>query len=448
MLEKHDANSSNSSNQPIDNASQSNRARPLGSSLTKERRKKPRTPPERNLTSAPATLKDYVPLIPGGVIEELELLAQTLRGTSVRVASSKPSTAEALGAASQKARLLGELGITVTLDTPRPVTEAGAENATVEANRGASPPVDNRRAKKQAGAMEEWGEDFILLRDLPDFASFLLKRKKEQTVIWYGVHESITRGEESWNLLRPLAEKCDAAVIAAAAYAAPISIPQYVFYPSVDPLSERNRQLDPAFIEKVCAKYNIDRSRPTMSQISPFSRTFGQLDVIHAYRLAKRYVDFQLVLAGTANDDDPEAELVVAQCLRAAAEDQDIKVVQLSSPLPLELNALERAATVIVHTPTSEAFGVAVAEALWKAKPVIASAVGSISNQVIQKFTGALVHSVEGCAYQMRYLLTHPEFAEGLGKNGREHVKENFLITSDLKRWLVLFQLLRATPVN
>ena len=53
-----------------------------------------------------------------------------------------------------------------------------------------------------------------------------------------------------------------------------------------------------------------------------------------------------------------------------------------------------------------------------------------------------LVHSVEGCAYQIRYLLTHPEFATQLGKNGREHAKENFLITVNLKRWLLLFQIM------
>ena len=48
----------------------------------------------------------------------------------------------------------------------------------------------------------------------------------------------------------------------------------------------------------------------------------------------------------------------------------------------------------------------------------------------------------EGCAYQLRYLLTHPDFARQLGKNGREHVKENFLITTNLKRYLVLFQII------
>jgi trehalose synthase len=71
--------------------------------------------------------------------------------------------------------------------------------------------------------------------------------------------------------------------------------------------------------------------------------------------------------------------------------------------------------------------------------------VGGIPTQVIQKLTGVLVHSVEGCAYQIRYLLTHPEYAAGLGRNGREHVKENFLITANLKRWLLLFQIMLGT---
>jgi trehalose synthase len=68
--------------------------------------------------------------------------------------------------------------------------------------------------------------------------------------------------------------------------------------------------------------------------------------------------------------------------------------------------------------------------------------VGGIPTQIIHKLTGVLVHSVEGAAYQIRYLLTHPEFAAQLGKNGKEHVKENFLITVNLKRWLLLFQIL------
>ncbi len=58
-------------------------------------------------------------------------------------------------------------------------------------------------------------------------------------------------------------------------------------------------------------------------------------------------------------------------------------------------------------------------EALWKGKPTIAGAVGGIPNQIIHKLTGVLVHSVEGCAYQIRYLLTHPEFCPAAGSCGK-----------------------------
>jgi trehalose synthase len=63
----------------------------------------------------------------------------------------------------------------------------------------------------------------------------------------------------------------------------------------------------------------------------------------------------------------------------------------------------------------------------------------------MHKLTGVLVHSVEGCAFQMRYLLTHPEFARSIGMSGREHVKENFLMTTNVKRWLLLFRILEQT---
>ncbi|HJX83564.1 MAG TPA: glycosyltransferase, partial [Candidatus Angelobacter sp.] len=111
----------------------------------------------------------------------------------------------------------------------------------------------------------------------------------------------------------------------------------------------------------------------------------------------------------------------------------------------VEINALQRASTIVVQKSLREGFGLTVTEALWKGKPTIAGAVGGIPTQVIPKLTGMLVHSVEGCAYQIRYLLTHADFANQLGKNGREHVKENFLMTTNLRRWLMLFRLMLGT---
>src|SRR5438876_739426 len=164
--------------------------------------------------------------------------------------------------------------------------------------------------------------------------------------------------------------------------------------------------------------------------------------VIQAYKLAKKYVDCQLVLAGGGATDDPEGAVVLAEVMEAAGDDPDVIILNLPPWSALEINALQQASNIVIQKSLKEGFGLTVTEALWKGKPVIAGAVGGIPTQVVHKLTGVLVHSVEGCAYQIRYLLTHPEFAQQLGRNGQEHVKENFLITSNIKRWLILFQLM------
>ena len=126
----------------------------------------------------------------------------------------------------------------------------------------------------------------------------------------------------------------------------------------------------------------------------------------------------------------------------AQKEHPDVIILDLPPWCALEINALQRASTIVVQKSLKEGFGLTVTEALWKGKPTIGGAVGGIPNQIIHKMTGMLVHSVEGCAYQIRYLLTHQDFAAQLGRNGREHVKENFLMTTNVRRWLLLLQIL------
>jgi len=158
--------------------------------------------------------------------------------------------------------------------------------------------------------------------------------------------------------------------------------------------------------------------------------------------MAKKYVDFQLVLAGGGASDDPEGAVVLKEVQDAASEDPDVIILELPPWSALEINALQRASTIVIQKSLKEGFGLTVTEALWKSKPTIASAVGGIPTQIIDKHTGVLVHSVEGCAYQIRYLLTHPEFGAQLGKNGREHVRENFLMTTNARRWVLLLRIL------
>jgi len=239
-----------------------------------------------------------------------------------------------------------------------------------------------------------------------------------------------------------MVDQYDASIFSSPAFSRQLSIPQYLFFPCIDPLSEKNRPLDDATVQRVCDDMGVDRSRPIVTQISRFDRLKDPVGVIQAFKLAKKYVDCQLVLAGGGATDDPEGAVVLQEVMDAAGDDPDIIILNLPPWSALEINALQTASTVVVQKSLKEGFGLTVTEALWKGKPTIAGAVGGIPTQVIHKLTGMLVHSVEGCAYQIRYLLTHPELAQRLGQNGREHVKENFLMTTNVKRWLLLFRLL------
>ncbi|MGA8214876.1 MAG: glycosyltransferase [Candidatus Sulfotelmatobacter sp.] len=195
-------------------------------------------------------------------------------------------------------------------------------------------------------------------------------------------------------------------------------------------------------VRQVCDEFGVDRSRPIVTQVSRFDRLKDPVGVVQAFKLARKYMDCQLVPAGGGASDDPEGATVLREVKEAAGDDPDIIILDLPPWCALEINALQHASTLVVQKSIKEGFGLTVTEALWKGKPTIAGAVGGIPNQVIDKRTGMLVHSVEGCAYQIRYLLTHPEFASQLGRNGREHVKENFLMTTNVRRWLLLMQIM------
>ena len=140
--------------------------------------------------------------------------------------------------------------------------------------------------------------------------------------------------------------------------------------------------------------------------------------------------------------DDPEGEVVLDEVRTEAKGDPDIHIILLPPTSSLEINALQRASTIILQKSIREGFGLTVSEALWKKKPVIGSAVGGIPAQIIPNLTGALVYSIEGTAYQIRYLLSHPDIARKLGEYGHEYVKEEFLITRKLRRYLLLFHVL------
>jgi len=286
------------------------------------------------------------------------------------------------------------------------------------------------------------GAEFTVIHDPQPMALIEARPAGKAHWVWR-CHIDLSRpNEDVWNFLSPFAGRFDASIFSSPEFARQLPIPQYLFYPSIDPLSEKNRDLDAAYIQQVLAQYKIDPDRRILTQISRFDRLKDPVGVIRAYRIVKRYFDCQLVLAGGGAADDPEGRVVLQNVRREADGDPDIHVLELPAWSPLEVNALQRASTVVIQKSLREGFGLTVAEALWKKKPVVASAVGGIPIQVIHKHTGLLAHSVEGTAYQIRYLLSHPDIAARLGEQGHQHVRANFLITQNLRRYLTLFLLL------
>ena len=391
-------------------------------------------------------LEEYARLLGEGEIDELRVLARLLRGRSIEMINS---TAVGGGVAEILTRLLPlaeELDLNIKWD----VITAGEDFFEVtkgfhNALHGAPYHVTQRDFEiyldynRRNQTRVPLDAEFVVIHD-PQPAALIEARKKGRNHWVWRCHIDLSHPCEAvWDFLEPFVARYDGSMFSSPEFARKLPIPQYLFYPAIDPLSEKNCDLDPEFISGVLARYKIDPQRCILTQISRFDRLKDPVGVIRAYRIVKRYFDCQLVLAGGGAPDDPEGAAVYKEVLREAQNDPDIKVLELPAWAPLEVNALQRASTIVIQKSLREGFGLTVSEALWKKKPVVASAVGGIPVQVIHKHTGLLSHSVEGTAYQIRFLLSHPEIAARLGQNGYQHVKENFIITQKLKRYLTLF---------
>ena len=394
-------------------------------------------------------LENYASVVGTAEIEELKALARPLQGRTITMVNS---TAVGGGVAEILNRLVPlaeELGVNIRWE----VLKGGPDFYEVtksfhNALHGAPYQAKQRdfdiflHYNEQNRSQLDLGAEFVVIHD-PQPAALIDARQNHSGHWIWRCHIDLSRpNPDVWNFLRQFVSRYDGSIFSSPEFSRQLPIPQYLFYPSIDPLAEKNRELEPEFIEDVLAQYLIDPARPILTQISRFDRLKDPVGVIRAYQIVKRYFDCQLVLAGGGASDDPEGSVVLQEVMRAAGNDPDIKVLELPAWAPLEVNALQRASTVVIQKSLREGFGLTVAEALWKKKPVVASAVGGIPIQVIHKQTGLLAHSVEGAAYQIRFLLSHPEIAAKLGEQGHQHVKENFLITSNVKNYLTLFLIL------
>jgi len=267
----------------------------------------------------------------------------------------------------------------------------------------------------------------------------LVKYRKRGLWIWRCHIDVSTPNPEVWGFLRRYVSQYDAAIFHIPEFARDdLEIPQLLIPPSIDPLSPKNVELPPTAVERVMRKFDINPERPILLQVSRFDRAKDPLGVVEAYRLARRRMPgLQLVYLGSPAHDDPEGEAVYRETVEAAGGDPDIHLLMLPPDSHYEVNAFQRAATVVMQKSIREGFGLTVSEALWKKRPVIGGKTGGIKIQVIHGVTGFLATSPRTAAHYAVYLLREKRLREEMGAAGREHVRRNFLITHQLRRYLM-----------
>jgi len=281
--------------------------------------------------------------------------------------------------------------------------------------------------------------DLVVIHD-PQPAALVRKRPADGARWVWRCHIDVSEPDRRvWEFLRPFVDQYDAAVFSSPSFARELAIRQFLIAPSIDPLSDKNRELPPSVIEGVLEEYGIPTDRPIITQISRFDHLKDPVGLIEAFQMVRKGHECRLVLAGGTATDDPESAQVLEEVRGRADGDDSIHVLLLPQKADVAVNALQRASTIVVQKSLREGFALTVSEALWKEKPVVASAVGGIPLQVKNNVTGLLSHGIAGTAYDLRHLLANPDFARQLGRNGKEHVRQNFLVTRHMRDYLLLY---------
>ena len=391
------------------------------------------------------SLDDYRSVSPPGSVDILRRMAEKLRSKKVLRISAHRSGTGVAEMLDRHTPLLQELGVDATWEVIQgnEVFQAACQ-ALYNMLQGEEDRFTDEMFQQFVATNRENARDLPLEADVVvihdhQAAPLIDARPQEGRCVWR-CHLDIARPQrKAWAMLRQFVVKYDAAVFSLPKFAQRLPIPQFLIYPSIDPLSDKNRELSDAEIGSALDRLGIPRDKPIVLQASRFHRFKDPVGVIEAYRIAKKQDDCRLVLAGIATEaEGEEGRRLAAEMEEAAAGDPDGHILRLPDTADIEINALQRAATIVVQKSIREGFGLMVAEAMWKGQPVIGGFAGGITAQLIYEVTGYTVNSVEGCAFRIRTLLNNPELAAKMGEDAREFARRHFLITRNLGDYLAL----------
>lgn len=390
-----------------------------------------------------AKIDEYIPIVGQPVIDDIKILAEKLKGNVIQHINSTSVGGGVAEILNRMVPLLQELGI----DTKWDLIKGGEKFFEVtkkfhNALHGKNVELNQddfdafmETSRKNIEELNISG-DIVFVHDPQPIA--LIKKKTKNKWIWRCHIDVSAPNKQVWEFLLKFIKDYDASVFSAQNFSQMLPIKQYLIAPSIDPLSDKNKELPQELIDSILLKYGIPKDKPIITQISRFDRLKDPIGVIECYKLVKKYIDCRLILAGGGATDDPEGIAVLEEVKEFSKNDDNIHILLLPQD-DITVNAIQRASDVIIQKSLKEGFGLTIAEALWKGKPVVASNVGGIPLQITNKYSGLLTYSIEGAAFAIKQLLNHPKYAKKLGENGKEHIRNNFLLTRHLKDYLLLF---------
>ena len=306
-------------------------------------------------------------------------------------------------------------------------------------------------------------------------------------VVWrchVGIDRSNEWTEQAWDFLRPYVATAHAHVFSRAAFAPSFIAPETlaVIAPSIDPFAPKNTTLSPARRREILSGAGLlagagkrgprvrraevvreglplSPDTPLVVQVSRWDRLKDMAGVLQGFVEHVPTEGAQLVLAGPAFSsvaDDPEAEAVWRETVdrwhgldsgdRARVQ---LALVPMDDPLEnaLVINALQRQAAVVVQKSLAEGFGLTVAEAMWKSRPVVGSAVGGIADQLVDSVSGVLVddpRDLRAFGKAVARLLDDPGERRRVGRNARRRASTHFLPDRHLLDFAFLLQQIAA----
>ena len=383
-------------------------------------------------TEGPSLLEGYRAVVGDAPIRLLEAIAKRLRGRRIVMINSTASGGGVAEILHRLVRLMTELGIPTTWEVMPGDTRFYGITKTIHNTLHGWPgelTADDHdyfmEVNRRAAAELALEGDLIMIHDPQPVGLADLRRRPGQHWIWRCHIDLSNANRDVWGFLAPRLSAYDASVFSHVAFVPALPIAGYLAPPSIDPLSDKNRELDEDEIDDLLRPFRLPRETPLVTQVSRFDRIKDPIGVIDAFLLTRRREKAHLVLAGGSADDDPEGIAVLEEVREKARGREDISVLLLPAESHLVINALQRRSTIVVQKSLREGFALTVSEALWKRRAVVAGAVGGIPLQILHERTGLLVRSIEGCAYQMTRLLTNPVLRRRLGREGRTHVREN-----------------------